>query len=101
MNTLINNIEQLEKEAQEQVLQLDSSIDDLKEIVSGEFSQLKSENKKLKSDVQNLEQQLQQAQQSIASLSDTQQRHHDTLLKLVQAFKSVNEKVEELKSSFK
>jgi cell division septum initiation protein DivIVA len=96
-----SHFEQLEAQALLQLQQLDSNIDGLKDIIDADFAQLKRENKNLKNSVETLEEQLKTAQQSIASLQATQEYHQNTLLKLVNAFKSVNAKVEVLKTTLK
>ena len=98
---LIQESEDLAEQAKEQADSLDESMDDLESDISNKLDSVIAENAQLRKEVDKLKENLQEAESKIDSLATMQKKHHEAIKYLIDSFKKLNAKVDNLRNSLK
>lgn len=98
---LIQESEDLAEQAKEQADSLDESMDDLESDISNKLDSVIAENAQLRKEVDKLKENLQEAESKIDSLATMQKKHHEAIKYLIDSFKKLNAKVDNLRTALK
>ncbi len=98
---LIQESEDLVEQAKEQADGLDESMDNLESDISNKLDSVIAENAQLRKEVDKLKENLQEAESKIDSLATMQKKHHEAIKYLIDSFKKLNAKVDNLRNSLK
>jgi hypothetical protein len=98
---LIQESEKLAEQAKEQADSLDESVDNLESDISNKLDSVIAENSELRKEVNKLKEDLQEAENQIDSLATMQKKHHEAIKYLLDSFKKLNAKVDNLRNSLK
>ncbi len=98
---LIQESEDLVEQAKEQADSLDESMDNLESDISNKLDSVIAENLQLRKEVDKLKENLQEAESKIYSLATMQKKHHEAIKYLIDSFKKLNSKVDNIRTALK